>query len=103
MRVGAGNDPEWVIDAYSLVFAALLLPDCRRPSCRRPVRSPPGALNVILAAAAIAGTVRAVPESAAGHAPRLDVVGAIIAAFGMLALVFSVVEAPDYGWASTPR
>jgi membrane-bound ClpP family serine protease len=55
---------------------------------------------VILAAAAIAGAVRAVPESAAGHAPCLDVVGAIIAVIGVLALVFSVVEAPDYGWAS---
>jgi hypothetical protein len=55
---------------------------------------------VILAAAAIAGAVRAVPESAADHAPRIDVVGAIIAVIGMVALVFSVVEAPDYGWAS---
>jgi EmrB/QacA subfamily drug resistance transporter len=58
------------------------------------------ALNVVLAVAAIAGTVRAVPESADDNAPRLDLVGAIIAVIGMVALVFSVVEAPDYGWAS---
>ena len=58
------------------------------------------ALNVILAAAAIAGTIFAVPESADENAPRLDVIGAIIAIIGMGALVFSIVEAPDYGWAS---
>lgn len=58
------------------------------------------ALNVVLAVAAIIGTVRAVPESADDNAPRLDLVGAIIAVIGMVALVFSVVEAPDYGWAS---
>jgi EmrB/QacA subfamily drug resistance transporter len=58
------------------------------------------AVNVILALAAIVGTVGVVGESADGNAPRLDLAGAIIAVTGMVALVFSIVEAPDYGWAS---
>jgi EmrB/QacA subfamily drug resistance transporter len=58
------------------------------------------AVNVILAVAATVGTVRVVPESADPNAPRLDLAGAIIAVTGMVALVFSIVEAPDYGWAS---
>jgi EmrB/QacA subfamily drug resistance transporter len=58
------------------------------------------ALNVVLAVAAIAGTVRAVPDSADRNAAHLDLVGAVIAVIGMVAPVFSVVEAPDYGWAS---
>lgn len=58
------------------------------------------AVNVILAVAAIVGTVRVVPESADHNAPRIDLAGAVLAVIGMVALVFSVVEAPDYGWAS---
>jgi EmrB/QacA subfamily drug resistance transporter len=57
-------------------------------------------LNVFLAAAAIAGTIRFVPESAHPGAPRVDLVGAILATAGMVALVYSVIEAPAQGWAS---
>jgi predicted MFS family arabinose efflux permease len=39
-----------------------------------------------------------VPESADPHAPPLDVTGAIVAVLGLTALVFSVIEAPTYGW-----
>jgi len=55
-------------------------------------------LNVVLSALALAGTLRYVPESADPDAPRLDVGGALIAVFALVALVFSVVEAPTYGW-----
>jgi EmrB/QacA subfamily drug resistance transporter len=55
-------------------------------------------LNVVLSAAALAGTVRFVPESADPGAPRLDVGGAVIAVLALVALVFSVIEAPTYGW-----
>jgi EmrB/QacA subfamily drug resistance transporter len=55
-------------------------------------------LNVVLAAAAAVGTIRFVPESADPDAPRLDLGGAMIAALGLLALVFSVIEAPSHGW-----
>jgi EmrB/QacA subfamily drug resistance transporter len=57
-------------------------------------------LNVVLAVAAIAGTLRFVPESADSDAPRLDITGAAIAVVGLVALVYSIVEAPDRGWLS---
>lgn len=58
------------------------------------------ALNVVLAAAAVVGTLRVVPESADRDAPRLDVIGALLAVLGLTAIVYSVIEAPDYGWGS---
>src|SRR5215831_11365006 len=57
-------------------------------------------LNVVLAAAAIIGTLRFVPESAEPGAARLDVSGAILAVIGLVALVYSIIEAPDQGWTS---
>ncbi len=58
-------------------------------------------LNVVLAAVALAGTLRYVPESANSDAPRLDFVGAAISVAALVALVFSVIEAPTYGWLAT--
>ncbi|HTZ09861.1 MAG TPA: MFS transporter, partial [Acidimicrobiales bacterium] len=58
-------------------------------------------VNVVLAAAALAGTVRFVPESSQPGAPRLDRAGALLATVGLVALVFSIIEAPDAGWTST--
>jgi MFS family permease len=58
-------------------------------------------VNVVLAALALVGTLRFVPESADPDAPRLDVGGAILAVLGLTALVFSVIEAPTYGWLAT--
>src|SRR5262249_47232673 len=58
-------------------------------------------LNVGLAAAALAGALRFVPESANPGAPRLDWGGAAIAVAGLVALVYSVIEAPTYGWLAT--
>ena len=57
-------------------------------------------LNVVLAAAAIAGTIRFVPESADREATRIDLGGAILAVIGMVALVYSIIEAPSEGWLS---
>jgi EmrB/QacA subfamily drug resistance transporter len=57
-------------------------------------------LNVVLAAAAIAGVGRFVPESADPKTPRLDIGGAVLAVIGMVALVYSVIEAPSEGWLS---
>ncbi len=57
-------------------------------------------VNVALAIVAIVGTLRVVPESADPDAPRLDVVGAVIAVVGLVAFVFSVIEAPTAGWLS---
>ena len=49
---------------------------------------------------AIAGTIRFVPESADPDTPRLDVSGAVLAVIGMVALVYSIIEAPAQGWLS---
>src|SRR6516225_8110586 len=59
------------------------------------------ALNVVLAALAAVGTLRFVPESADPDAPDLDVGGAVLAVLVLVALVFSVIEAPTYGWLAT--
>jgi EmrB/QacA subfamily drug resistance transporter len=56
------------------------------------------ALNALLSAVALAGTLRFVPESADPHAARLDFGGAAIAVAALTALVYSVIEAPTYGW-----
>lgn len=58
------------------------------------------AINVALAAVAVIGAVRVVPESSDPDAPKLDVVGGLIAVAGLLALVFSIIEAPEKGWLS---
>lgn len=58
------------------------------------------AVNVILAAIAIAGTVAFVPESSHPGAPPLDKAGALLAMTGLTVLVFSIIEAPETGWGS---
>ncbi|MGO9971632.1 MAG: MFS transporter [Solirubrobacteraceae bacterium] len=55
-------------------------------------------VNVALASLALTGTLRFVPESAVPDAPRIDLAGAIIAVLGLVAIVFSVIEAPTAGW-----
>jgi EmrB/QacA subfamily drug resistance transporter len=55
-------------------------------------------LNVVLSAIALIGTLRYVPESADPNTPRLDVGGAVIAVLALVALVYSVIEAPVHGW-----
>ena len=57
-------------------------------------------LNVVLAAAAIAGTAGFVPESADPGTPRLDISPAVLAVIGLVALVYSIIEAPGQGWMS---
>jgi EmrB/QacA subfamily drug resistance transporter len=56
------------------------------------------ALNALLSALALAGTWWFVPESADPDAPRLDFGGAAIAVAALAVLVYSVIEAPAYGW-----
>ena len=57
-------------------------------------------LNVVLAAVAIIGAARFIPESAEPGAPRLDLVGAALTVAGLGVLVYSVIEAPTHGWGS---
>jgi EmrB/QacA subfamily drug resistance transporter len=56
------------------------------------------AVNVILAVIALIGAVRLVPESSQPDAPELDKAGALLAMVGLVALVYSIIEAPDAGW-----
>jgi EmrB/QacA subfamily drug resistance transporter len=58
------------------------------------------AVNVVLAAVAIVGTIAFVPESSHPDAQRLDKIGALLALGGLTALVFSIIEAPEAGWGS---
>ncbi len=58
------------------------------------------AVNVILAIVAIAGAIRYVPESSQPDAPAVDLGGVLLSTAGLVALVFSIIEAPDVGWAS---
>jgi EmrB/QacA subfamily drug resistance transporter len=58
------------------------------------------AVNVVLAAIALIGTFIVVPESADKNAPRLDVGGALLSVVGLVALVYSIIEAPTAGWMS---
>lgn len=57
-------------------------------------------LNVVLAVLAILGTFRIVPESADRDAPRLDIGGAALTVAGLVAVVYSIIEAPTAGWLS---
>ena len=58
-------------------------------------------LNVVLAVIAIIGTFMVVPESANRSAPRLDRGGAALSVIALVALVYSIIEAPTAGWLST--
>jgi EmrB/QacA subfamily drug resistance transporter len=57
-------------------------------------------VNVPVAAAAIAGGTLFVPTSRDPAAPAIDVGGLILSAVGITALVYTVIEAPTWGWTS---
>jgi EmrB/QacA subfamily drug resistance transporter len=60
-------------------------------------------INVPIGALVLAAAVRLLPADPARHErARLDTPGAVLATAGLLAVVFSVVEAPDHGW-TAPR
>jgi EmrB/QacA subfamily drug resistance transporter len=59
------------------------------------------ALNVVLAVAAVGATLRVIPESADPAVGRLDIVGTLLTVAGLLLVVYSIIEAPTKGWAST--
>jgi EmrB/QacA subfamily drug resistance transporter len=59
-------------------------------------------VNIPLCAAAIAVGRRAIPESRDPAAPRVDWTGAALSGFGLLALVWAVIEAPSEGWTAPP-
>ncbi len=56
------------------------------------------ATSVVLAVTAAAATVAIVPSSRGSSVVRLDPVGALLSSLGLLALVYSIIEAPQRGW-----
>jgi EmrB/QacA subfamily drug resistance transporter len=58
-------------------------------------------VNIPVAVVAIAGGVLFVPTSRDPAAPRVDLPGLLLSAAGVTALVYTVIEAPSWGWTST--
>jgi EmrB/QacA subfamily drug resistance transporter len=56
------------------------------------------AVNVTLAALAIAATIPIVPTSRNMRGVRLDPLGALLSSLGLFGLVFAIIEAPQRGW-----
>ncbi|MGW6377703.1 MFS transporter [Rhodococcus sp. NPDC055112] len=57
-------------------------------------------INVPVAAVAIVATLILVPESKAAVVGRLDLPGIVLSIAGITLLVWSIIEAPRYGWLS---
>ncbi len=55
-------------------------------------------VNVPLVAVAIVAALLVVPESLDPHAPRLDLVGTVLSAVGLLSLLYAIIEGPNDGW-----
>jgi EmrB/QacA subfamily drug resistance transporter len=59
------------------------------------------ALNVVLAALALAGTLAIVPATRESRPPRLDPVGTLLSVAGLATVVFGTIEGPERGWGDT--
>ncbi|MBW0017423.1 MAG: MFS transporter [Mycobacterium sp.] len=57
-------------------------------------------VNIPISAAAITGGILFVPTSRDPGAPRIDLPGLILSAAGVSALIYTVIEAPAWGWTS---
>src|ERR1700758_3259504 len=55
-------------------------------------------VNIPIAALAIIGSILFVPTSRDPAAPRVDVPGLLLSAVGITTLVYTVIEAPTWGW-----
>jgi EmrB/QacA subfamily drug resistance transporter len=58
-------------------------------------------VNIPIAVVAIIGGILFVPTSRDPAAPRIDLPGLILSAAGITGLVYTVIEAPTWGWTST--
>jgi EmrB/QacA subfamily drug resistance transporter len=58
-------------------------------------------VNIPIAALAIVGGILFVPTSRDPAAPRIDIPGLILSAAGITTLVYTVIEAPTWGWTNT--
>jgi len=57
-------------------------------------------INVPVAALAVLGALRILPETRDARARGFDVPGAVLATGGLIALVYALVKGNDYGWTS---
>jgi MFS family permease len=57
-------------------------------------------VNVPIAAVAIVGGILFIPTSRDPAAPRVDLPGLILSSIGVTAVVYTVIEAPTWGWGS---
>lgn len=57
-------------------------------------------VNVPVVIAAIAATLWLIPDSKDDSAPRLDLGGLVMSIAAIASLVFTIIEAPEWGWAS---
>ncbi len=55
-------------------------------------------VNAGVAAAILAAALRVVSESRDEDGPPLDPIGAVLAALGLTAIIYAVIEAPQHGW-----
>ncbi len=58
------------------------------------------ALNVVLASAALAGTLAIVPATRESRPPRLDPLGTLLSVGALVALVYGIIEGPELGWSA---
>ena len=56
------------------------------------------ALNIVLAALALVGTLAVVPATREARPPRLDPVGTLFSVAGLAAIVYGTIEGPERGW-----
>ncbi|MCW2616180.1 MAG: drug resistance transporter, EmrB/QacA subfamily [Frankiales bacterium] len=57
-------------------------------------------VNIPIAAVAVLGTLKYVPESKDDRARGFDIPGALLVTSGLVALVYALVKGNDYGWGS---
>ena len=58
-------------------------------------------INVPIVIIAVVAVIAFVPESRDEHVPALDIVGLLLSISAIGTLVFTIIEAPEWGWAST--
>src|SRR5437588_139772 len=82
---------QWVVDAYTLVFAALIL-------AAGSISDRVGR-NGILLAGLVAWSV---PTSRDPNVRPIDMPGLVLSSVGMGTLILAIIQAPDWGWGSAP-
>src|SRR2546421_500974 len=101
---------QWIVDAYTLVFAARILaagsgvatgPVVGGWLLERFWWGSVFAFMVTLAVAVAVGVALVVPSSKDPSVPPIDWLGLALSSAAMGTLVFALIQAPDWGWGST--